>query len=163
MKTLYIVRHAKSSWDDPIIDDFDRPLNGRGEKDAPRMGERMNERGIAPDLIISSPAARALGTARLIAKSLGYPEGNVQQDRSIYHAGTEALLRVIRQAGDKNEIIMIVGHNPGLTEFANDLLKENIDNIPTAGVVGCKLKIDSWKDAAAGCGKMLFFDFPKNK
>lgn len=163
MKTLYIVRHAKSSWDDPNMDDFDRPLNDRGQKDAPRMGNRLNERGIAPDLVISSPAARALGTARLICKALDYPEGNVHQERSVYHAGTESLLRTIRKVDDKNEILMIVGHNPGLTEFANDLLKEHIDNIPTTGVVGCKLKIDSWKDAQVGCGKLLFFDFPKNK
>jgi phosphohistidine phosphatase len=163
MKTLYIVRHAKSSWDDPDMGDFDRPLNERGMKDAPRMGRRLSEKGVAPDLIISSPAARALSTARLIAKEVGYPEKNIHHDRSIYHGGPGTLLDVIQKAGDKSEIVMIVGHNPGLTEFANDLLNENIGNIPTTGVVAGHLKINSWKEALAGCGKMLFFDFPKKK
>ena len=163
MKTLYIVRHAKSSWDDPDQDDFDRPLNERGAKDAPRMGKRLLERGLAPNLVISSSAARALATAKLMAKAFGHEEKKIRQDRSLYHAGPASLLNAIRLADDKNEIIMIVGHNPGLTEFANNLLKENISNIPTSGIVAATLKIDSWKDATMGCGKMLFFDFPKNK
>ena len=163
MKTLYIIRHAKSSWDDPDQDDFERPLNERGKKDAPRMGKRLSERGIAPDLIISSPAARALETAALIAKVLDYSEKNIQKDRSVYHAGSESLLRTIQGVADKNEIVMIFGHNPGLTEFANDLLGENISNIPTAGVVACQLKTDSWKGASIGGGKLLFIDYPKSK
>jgi phosphohistidine phosphatase len=163
MKMLYIVRHAKSSWDEPQQDDFDRPLNDRGRKDGHKMGNRLGERGITPDLIISSPAVRALATARLLASALNYPENNIRQERSIYHGSMESLLDVIRKVGDKYEIVMMVGHNPGLTEFSNDLLRESIDNIPTTGVVAAKLKIDLWKDAAKGCGNLLFFDFPKNK
>jgi phosphohistidine phosphatase len=163
MKTLYIVRHAKSSWDDPDQDDFERPLNERGRKDAPRMGKRLNERGIAPDLIISSPAARALETAELMANVLEYSEKNIQKDRSLYHAGSESLLKTVQQVDNKNEIVMLFGHNPGLTEFANDLLGENISNIPTAGVLACQMKTDSWKGASMGGAKLLFFDYPKNK
>lgn len=163
MKTLYLIRHAKSSWDDPNQDDFDRPLNERGHKDAPRMAKRLKERGIAPDLMISSPAARALETAEHIARVLDFSEKQIQKDRSVYHASSDSLLRTIQKVDDKNEIVMIFAHNPGLTDFANELLRENISNIPTAGVVGCYLKVDSWKDASMGCGKLVFFDFPKNK
>ena len=163
MKTLYMVRHAKSSWDDPRQDDFDRPLNERGVKDAPRMGKRLKEREITPDVVISSPAVRALSTAKLIVGVLHCPESLIHEDRSIYHAGSDSLLKAIREIDDQNEVAMIVGHNPGLTEFAKDLLGQDIDNIPTAGVVAGKLKIDSWKDAAMGCGKLLFFDFPRKK
>lgn len=163
MKTLYIVRHAKSSWDDPDQDDIDRPLNDRGKKDAPRMAKRLKERGIAPDLIMSSTAARALETAQLMAKVLDYSEKQIQKDRSLYHAGSESLLKAIQKVDDKNEMVMLFGHNPGLTEFANDFLGEDISNIPTAGVLACQLKAGSWKEASMGGAKLLFFDYPKNK
>ena len=163
MKTLYLVRHAKSSWDDPKLDDFERPLNERGLKDAPRMGRRLSDKGVSPDLIISSPAARAIATAKLISEELGYSKKNIQQARAMYHAGPGNLLDEIRKVDDKYETLVMVGHNPGITEFANDLLKESIGNIPTAGVVAGNLKINTWKETEFGCGKLLFFDFPKNK
>lgn len=161
MKTLYLIRHAKSSWDDPDKSDFDRPLNERGEKDAPRMGKRLKERPIEIDAIYSSPALRTLTTAQKIAEQLGFPVDAILVQRDLYHADEEALLQFLRHLPDKNNFIVMVGHNPGITDFANGLLNETIDNIPTAGVVAGQLNIDSWSTAKWACGKLAFFDFPK--
>jgi phosphohistidine phosphatase len=167
MKKLYLIRHAKSSWDKPEMDDFDRPLNDRGKKDAPRMGKRLKEKDLTPDVMISSPATRALDTCRAIAQVLGYPHEKIIIDRRLYHASEDQLLKVVQELKDRpkdeEEIVLLFGHNPGLTDFANELLNQNIDNIPTCGIVTAKLNIKNWKDAAFGCGKMEFFDFPKNK
>jgi len=161
VKTLYIARHAKSSWEDPDLEDFQRPLNGRGEKDAPQMGKRLHKLDVSPRLISSSPANRALATARHIAEALHYPSREIQEEQKLYHAGEETILDIVRSFDDKFDAAMIVGHNPGLTEFVNDLLNEEIGNIPTAGVVGGKLAVHSWKDVNWGCGKMIFFEYPK--
>lgn len=161
MKTLYILRHAKSSWDSPDLDDFQRPLNDRGEKDAPRMGKRLRKENISPDLICSSPATRALTTAQLVAEELGYKTKAIHEEPKLYHAGGDTILDVVRGFDDKHNAIMIVGHNPGMTEFANDLLNEEIDNIPTAGFVAAKLNIDQWKEARWGCGEMELYEYPK--
>lgn len=164
MKTLYIVRHAKSSWDDPFLDDFDRPLNKRGRADAPRMGKRLQERDVHPDLLISSPAERALSTCMIIAEKIGYPARNIHTDRRLYHASPEQLLSVLRGVSDGNDEIMIFGHNPGLTDFANELSRERVtSNIPTGGVVCLTFNVLSWKDIAWGKGEIEFYDFPKNK
>ena len=165
MKTLYVVRHAKSSWDDPDKADFDRPLNDRGKRDAPRMGKRLKEKDIHPDLMLSSPAKRALSTCKRIAKELGYQKEKIKEDRLLYHAGDDQILSVLQNVNDKQTSVMIFGHNPGLTDFVNSLMSEekNIDNIPTTGVVAFQLNVDSWKQVTWGIGKMLFFDFPKSK
>jgi Phosphohistidine phosphatase SixA len=166
MKKLYIVRHAKSSWDHPALSDFDRPLNDRGNKDAPRMGKRLKEKRIFPDVMLTSPAVRAFETCKIISTTLNFPIGKIQTDRKLYHADEDQILSVIRNLKDlkdDEEVVFLFGHNPGLTEFANLLVNESIDNIPTSGVVGAELKIKFWKDASFGCGEMLFFDFPKNK
>lgn len=155
------MRHAKSSWDDPSLDDFSRPLNDRGEKDAPRMGKRLKEREITADLMISSPAKRAFKTCKEVAKVLGYPADKIKSEKKLYHADEDSILSILKSIKDPNDVVMIFGHNPGLTEFANYLLNETIMNIPTAGVVAGKLNIESWKDVKSGCGEMLFFDFPK--
>jgi phosphohistidine phosphatase len=167
MKTLYLIRHAKSSWDDPEMDDFVRPLNDRGKKDVPRMGKRLKEKDLTPDLMISSPAIRALDTCKIIARILNYPTEKIKTDKRLYHASEEQLLKVVQELkdrpGDEEEIVLLFGHNPGLTDFANELLNENIDNIPTCGIVAANLNIKIWKDAKFGCGEMESFDFPKNK
>lgn len=161
MKKLYLVRHAKSSWEHPELRDFDRPLNERGARDAPRMGKRLKEKEVTPDLMLSSPANRALTTCKEIAKVLDYSSERIKTDKRIYHADDEELLQVLSEQNDNNEIIMLFGHNPGFTSFANELFNENIMNIPTCGIVAGKLKIKSWKEIKPGCGKMEFFDFPK--
>jgi phosphohistidine phosphatase len=163
MKTLYIVRHAKSSWDEINISDFDRPLNERGKRDAPRMGRRLKEKNILPNLMLSSPAKRALSTCRRIAEVLGYDTEKIKTDRSLYHASEDSLLDIIRNVKDKHTVLMIFGHNPGLTDFVNELSTDDnfIDNIPTCGVVCFKFPIETWKQIDFGKGEFIFFDFPK--
>jgi len=165
MKTLYLLRHAKSSWDDPELSDFDRPLNNRGLKDAPRMGKRLKEKRVTPDIMITSPAERALATCKEIARVLGFAEEKIITDRRLYHANEDQILKVIKELKDSprdsEEIVMLFGHNPGLTEFANSLLNETIDNIPTTGVVAATLNVNKWQEVRFGCGVMEFFDFPK--
>lgn len=161
MKMLYLVRHAKSSWDNPDLGDFDRPLNERGKRDAPRMGRRLKEKEIAPDLMLSSPAKRALTTCKEIAKILKYSKDRIKTDKRIYHADEDELLHVLSEVNDNFDVVMLYGHNPGFTNFANLLFDEHIMNIPTCGIVAGKLKIKSWKEIKPGCGKMEFFDFPK--
>jgi phosphohistidine phosphatase len=163
MKSVIIVRHAKSSWDDQSLADIDRPLNERGERDAPRMANRLKERNVHPQQMISSPALRAISTCRDFAKVLGFPEEQIQKVTSVYHAGSDTLLDVLRHARelDSDGPLMLFGHNPGLTDFVNELLDEEIDNIPTTGVVAAKLNITRWKDATAGCGTLEYFDYPK--
>jgi phosphohistidine phosphatase len=166
MKTLYLIRHAKSSWDNPDLSDFDRPLNKRGEKDAPTMAKRLKEKQLTPDFMITSPAVRALDTCIAFAKILGYDKAKIKTDKRLYHASEDQILTVIRELKeherDEEEVVFLFGHNPGLTEFANSLLNEYIDNIPTCGIVKATLQIERWKDADFGCGELGFFDFPKN-
>jgi phosphohistidine phosphatase len=163
MKTLYIIRHAKSSWAVADQPDFERGLNERGKKDAPRMGKRLKEKNIHPDLIVSSSAKRAYSTAKKIAKVLNYPKEKIKKDPALYHAGEDTILSVIQELKDKHETVLLFGHNPGLTDFVNTLMNEegNIENVPTCGVVAFKLQVDSWKDVSWGGGKMMFFDYPK--
>ena len=165
MKTLYVVRHAKSSWDDPNAADFDRPLNDRGKHDAPRMGKRLKEKNVHPDLMFSSPAKRALSTCKRIAKELDYPKSKIKEEQKLYHASDDEILSSLQGLNDKHNVVIIFGHNPGLTEFVNSLMSEekNINNIPTAGVVAFELNILSWRQLTWGIGTMIFFDFPKSK
>ena len=164
MKTLYVIRHAKSSWDDPFLDDIDRPLNNRGRKDAPRMGQRLKEREIHADLLLSSPADRALSTCLIIAEKIGYNPQHVHVDRRLYHADEEQILSVVRNFNDANDEVVVFGHNPGLTEFVNRLNASQVtDNIPTCGVVCMKLPVDSWKHVVWEKGQVDFFDFPRKK
>ena len=165
MKQLLIVRHAKSSWDNPLLADFDRPLNQRGEKDAPKMAKRLRDQKVIPDLVISSPANRALTTCKAFCDELHFPIERIQIEKKLYHASEEQILSVLKtlkdHPHDKEEVVMIFGHNPGITEFTNSLLNEDIDNIPTCGVVGGLLSIPSWKELTWGCGELDFFDYPK--
>lgn len=167
MKILCLVRHAKSSWDNPELSDFDRPLNDRGKKNAPLMGKRLREKHVTPDVMLSSPAERALTTCKELAKELHFSEEKIKTDKRLYHANEDQILKVVQELKDSprdsEEVVMIFGHNPGLTEFANALLNETIMNIPTCGVVYATLNIEHWKEARFGCGELVFFDFPKNK
>lgn len=166
MKTLYVIRHAKSSWEDTNLPDFDRPLNERGKRDAPRMGKRLKERLIHPDLLLSSPAKRALSTCKRIAETLGLPKDGIKTDRDLYHADEEDILSVVRRLNDKYSTVFIFGHNPGLTDFVNSLSRDeamNIPNLPTCGVAAFSFDTDSWNKTDFGKGNFLFFDYPKSK
>ena len=161
MKTLYLFRHAKSSWEDSSLGDFDRPLNERGKRDAPIMAERLLKKEVLPDLILSSSAKRAKKTAKKVAKGIGYPKKEIEYKRAIYDSDEDDLLKLIKQISDSYESLMLFGHNPEFTGFANDLADEAIDNIPTAGVVCIEFEVENWADIEIGKGNMVFFDYPK--
>ena len=161
MKTLTIIRHAKSSWKDLELKDFDRPLNKRGKRDAPLAGQRLRENSISPDLIVTSPAKRALTTAKLIANEIGYSKKNLVSDQRVYMADVEDLIQILRKVDNSCKNVAIVGHNPDMTDLANELTGESIDNVPTCGVVHATLDIKSWQDLDEGKGKLVLFDYPK--
>ncbi len=161
MRELFLVRHAKSSWDDPLLADFDRPLNERGKRDAPRMGEHLAGMGVRPDLIVASPAKRAGKTAKIVAEKLGYDPKNIRWVEGIYEASVQSLLYLICSLPDEARRVMVVGHNPGLTHLADILGDMPIDNIPTAGAVGLVFDAKSWDEACRSKGHTLFFEYPK--
>ena len=162
MKTLTLVRHAKSSWKDTSLSDRDRPLNKRGERDAPEMGRRIAAAGIRPSLIVSSPAVRAWTTARIIADEIGYPKEFLQRDKRLYLASVNGILDVIVAQDTGFNSLMLVGHNPGFTDFANYLVPGLTNNIPTAGVVSVQLDTDDWSLYDRPGVELLLYDFPKN-
>ena len=163
MKTLTIVRHAKSSWNDRSLRDRDRPLNKRGERDAPTMGQRIADAGIRPSLILSSPAVRAWTTAKVIAQQLSYPGEFLQQESALYHASVNDLLDVIVAQDDGFNSLMIVGHNPGLTDFVDFLSPGLTYNLPTAGVVSFNIDQDDWKLHEQPTTQLVLHDYPKKK
>ena len=161
MKTLTLVRHAKSSWKDASLADRDRPLNKRGKRDAPEMGRRIGDAGIRPSLIVSSPAVRAWTTAKIIAEQIGYPREFLQRERDLYLASLNTLLDVVaaQESGFNN--VMLVGHNPGLTDFANFLSPGLTHNVPTAGVVCVSIDTDDWNLRGSPNIELVRYDFPK--
>lgn len=162
MKTLYILRHAKSSWEFEELSDHDRPLNKRGRSDAQLMGQELAGRGIQPNLIISSPAVRALTTATLIGKEIGYDADDIVVDERIFGAGKEDLLEVVQGAPADVEDLMLVGHNEAITDFANMLTPEHVASLPTTGIVALEFDCKSWYEISKDNANMLFYDFPKN-
>lgn len=162
MKTVVLVRHAKSSWKDYGLDDFDRPLNKRGKRNAPFMGQKLKERGVFPDIILSSPAKRARTTAISIAKVIGYPKKKIAFDENMYHSSARYLFELVKNQDDKNETVMLFGHNPGFNDFADMLLQKNpVYNIPTSGIYCIRFNVNSWKDMKEGNGESVFFDYPR--
>ena len=161
MKTLYLIRHAKSSWKYPNLDDFERPLNKRGRKSAPIMGKILKKLKVAPDLVLSSPANRAAMTARIIAASINYPLENIRYNEAIYEFSESALIHVVKRIDDAVNKAMVVGHNPAINGMANYIGDQPISNIPTCGVFCVELDISSWTKISEHCGKLKFFEFPK--
>ena len=161
MKTLILVRHAKSSWDDFSINDIDRPLNDRGKKDAPAMAKRMKDKDIKIDAFISSPAKRARKTAEAFAKEYEEKKGNIIFFEELYLASPPAFFDVISKTDDEFKTIAVFSHNDGITSFANMLTSEKIDNIPTSGVFAVKIKTKHWADFEKAEKEFWFFDSPK--
>ena len=161
MKTLYLARHAKSSWKYPDLDDFERPLNKRGRRNAPFMGKILKNLKVAPDLITSSPANRAAMTARIMADIINYPLEKIRYSESIYEFSENALISVVKNIDDTVNKAMVVGHNPALNGLANYIGDQPISNIPTCGVYCIELGITSWAKIGPRCGKAKFFEFPK--
>ncbi len=160
MKTLFLVRHAKSSWDDTAMPDKDRPLSDRGKRDAPKMGERLAKRDGKPDLILSSPARRALKTAEIIAKKLDYKRKDIVVDDRLYAVKADDLLGVIRKLGDKLERVMVFGHNPELTELAHRLSTE-ITHMPTCAVAEFTFDAKSWSNVGKDKPAKVALEYPK--
>lgn len=162
MKRLTLIRHAKSSWKDPRLPDFERPLSRRGERDAPRMGRRLLARGAQPKLIVTSEARRALMTAEIIADLLSLPRQALRREAALYLADVDTLFDVIAAQDDGLSDLMLVAHNPGLTDLANELLPGlALDNLPTTGVVAMACSIDRWPELERGVSSLLFYDYPK--
>lgn len=161
MKTLTIVRHAKSSWKDTSLSDRKRPLNKRGERDAPIMGKRIHEHGIRPSLIVSSPATRAWRTAKIIAREINYPREFLQREDRLYLASLDEILDTVVAQDNSFNNLMIVGHNPGMTDFANFLVPGLTYNVPTAGVVSVEIDQDDWSLYERPKARLLVHDWPK--
>jgi phosphohistidine phosphatase len=161
MRTLTLVRHAKSSWNNNGLSDRERPLNKRGEHDAPMMGRRIVAAEIRPSLIISSPAVRAWTTAKIIAREIGYPREFLQREKSVYMASLDDLLDVMVAQDAEFNNVLLVGHNPGLTYFANYLSPGVTDNLPTAGVVSVGIEQEDWNLYSQPKTELLVYDYPK--
>lgn len=165
MKTLYLIRHAKSSWNVPEIQDIDRPLNERGYADAYEMASRIKkkiQKKEIEQIIISSPATRALSTALIFARSLNYDASGILIHPLLYDTNTKHYSAVIEAIPNEFNHAILVGHNPVISEFANILGGSHLDDIPTCGIVGIEFEQNTWKDSVEFGGKMMFYDFPKN-
>lgn len=161
MKRLTLVRHAKSSRKDRALADVDRPLKKRGKRDAPDMGERLAKRKVKPDRIVSSPAQRALDTARLLAGEVGYPTEDIVVDQGAYTFDAPALLRVIEGLDDTVEHVMLVAHNPALTDVVNAVADLELENVPTCGIVDLEFSADTWAAVPSAHATLLHYDYPK--
>jgi phosphohistidine phosphatase len=162
MKQLLIIRHAKSSWDFSVLNDFDRPLNERGHNDAPLMVKRLLQKKISIDAFVSSTANRAFTTAAYFAKAYDVKEKNIIKVPELYHAAPKIFYTVITSLNDSLQTVALFSHNPGITEFVNDLTNTRIDNMPTCGIYAIKTDADSWKEFYPAKKKFWFFDYPKN-
>lgn len=162
MKTLLLIRHAKSSWNDINLKDEERPLNERGKKDAPEMAKRLKKKGIEIDLFLSSPAKRAWRTARFFAEAYDLKKEDIEVEKQLYAADIADFVKVISQLKDKHQTVALFSHNPGVTDFANTLTGVRIDNMPTCGIFAVHADISTWSDFLNAEKKFLFFDYPKN-
>lgn len=161
MKTLYLVRHAKSSWKDMSLADRDRPLNKRGKRDAPFMGKLMHNHGIFPDVLMSSPALRAWTTAKAFANALNYPEERLLLNESIYEASVYDLLEIVQELDDQWSSAMLFGHNMTYTMFANWYANPPLDNVPTGAVVALQFNVEVWAAINTTNGQLQFFEYPR--
>jgi phosphohistidine phosphatase len=161
MKTLTLLRHAKSSWDDSGLADHDRPLSNRGERDAPVMAQRLADFGIRPSLILSSPATRAWATAKIVAREINYPVEFLQRELKLYLANVSTLIDVISRQESNFNNLMLVGHNPGLTDLALHLVPGVTDNIPTCGLVSVFIHAENWDIRTPDNVELNVFDYPK--
>jgi len=162
MKSLLLIRHAKSSWGSDVLNDFDRPLNERGKKEAPEMANRLIKDKVLIDHFVSSPARRAKKTAKLFIKEYGKHESEIRFIPELYHAAPGTFLKVISELDNACETAAIFSHNPGITEFVNMLTTVRIDNMPTCGIFAVKAAVSSWKEFADAQKELWFFDYPKS-
>lgn len=159
-KTLILVRHAKSSWTQSGIKDMDRPLNERGQRDAPFMAKRMRDSGLELDHFVSSPALRARTTANEYAKAFGRSEGEVELQESVYEAEVSALMEIINSFKDEWKTVALFGHNPGFS-YLLEYLSGQILHMPTNGVAVLEMDVERWEHAGTGCATLVDYDYPK--
>jgi phosphohistidine phosphatase len=162
MKTLILIRHAKSSWEDINQKDIDRPLNERGKKDAPEMAKRLKDKGINIDLFVASPAKRAKKTAKLFAAEYNGNGDDVMVIEELYEPSIESFMNVINQLPDNKSTVAVFSHNPGITQFANSLSIVHVDDMPTCAAFGLGVNTKTWKEFREAGKHFLFFDYPKN-
>ena len=162
MKTLLIIRHAKSSWANAGQADIERPLNERGKSDAPQMAKRLKEKGIQIDLFVSSPAKRAHKTAKLFAEEYDYKKDDILIKEELYEAYAETFYKVVASLPAKYNTVAIFSHNPGITEFVNSLTGVHVDNMPTCAVFAVLINAKEWSSFKPDEKDFLFFDYPKN-
>lgn len=162
MRTLYLIRHAKSSWDNPGLRDFDRPLNERGLKDGPRMAQLLAKEGVKPDVLISSPAKRAFATALFFAEAFQIDPADIRKEADIYEAHPMDILRLIAEIPPEVKTVCIFGHNPTFTEVANKFAEDDIiENVPTCGIVKISSSAPDWKSMYEGNSRITACYFPK--
>ncbi len=161
MRILYLIRHAKSSWDNPGLRDFNRPLNDRGMREAPVMAQLLANQGVRPDLLVSSPAKRALTTALFFAGQFDIPDNQVLREQDIYEADPTDILRIISHLPDSAATVCLFGHNPTFTEVANRFSDVFIDNIPTCGIVRIESDVDKWNAVYEENSRVTARFFPK--
>ena len=162
MKTVLLIRHAKSSWTDASLNDFDRPLNDRAKRDAPEMAKRLSDKKIKIDTFISSPAKRAKKTALFFAKEFGVDEKDVIYKTELYAAPSEVFYDVIEKLDDDADNVAIFSHNPGITEFANSLTDVRADDMPTCSIFAIKSEAKKWNEFSGSKKVFWFFDYPKS-
>jgi len=161
MKHIFLIRHAKSSWDDSSLSDFERPLNERGKTDAPVMAKKLGTKKIKIDVLVSSPAKRAKQTAKYFTKEFGLKKKKIVFEPKLYEAGEENFYEVVENLKNKWDSVAIVSHNPGITSFADSLTDTDIDDMPTCSIFAVKIDTDKWKNFRSAKKEFWFFDHPK--
>ncbi|ATB69757.1 putative phosphohistidine phosphatase [Sulfurospirillum diekertiae] len=161
MKKIYLIRHAKSSWKDETIDDFERPLNSRGKRDVAFMGKRLKLFDVKPDIIYTSPAKRAEKTAKELVKEMDYDKKKIKSIDSLFESSYEQYMELIHATDDQYTEIFIIAHNPTITEVGERLSGAILSNIPTCAIVCISFDVESFKEITEESGHILFFDYPK--
>ncbi len=161
MKTIFFVRHAKSSWDNPMMKDIDRPLNERGERDAPFMAKLLKSKSVKPDALVSSPAKRALTTAGYFADTFEIAKDNIEIRRDIYEADMEDIMEVVHALSEEWQTVFIFGHNPTFTDVVNQFTERSIMNVPTCGVCKIESDADNWENFEKVNARLTEFYYPK--
>jgi phosphohistidine phosphatase len=160
-KTLFLIRHAKSDWNDPTLSDFDRPLNERGKREAPMMAKRLRDKKIKINAFVSSPAKRARQTCKHFAKEFGFKKKDILKEDKLYEAGEESFYEVVEHLKNKWDNVAVFSHNPGITSFADSLTETKIGDMPTCSVFAIKIDTDNWANFRAAKKEFWFFDSPK--
>lgn len=161
MKTLFIIRHAKSSWEYDALHDLERPLTDRGMTDALRMAGLMREKNVHPGIVITSPALRALTTARVFSDLLGYDKNKIILHADLYFKEISDILQVVREKGAQHDVVFIFGHNPTLSNLAHACTGTFTDMLPTCGIVAVNFNVESWHLIELTKGNLALFEYPK--